>query len=206
MSIELHPWTHICHLWVACDFPRKSKCDSRGPPQMFLNSYLSSINGICFFRKKQMWLLRGLCQCFWTHICHLWVACDFPGKSKCDSWGPPLMFLDSYLSSINGICFFRKKQMWLLRGLCQCFWTHICHLWVACDFPGKSKCDSWGPPLMFLDSYLSSINGICFFRKKQMWLQGASAGVSVVISVICEWHLLFRKSKCDSWWPHIYHL
>ena len=179
---------------------------------MFLESYISSVSGICFFQKKQMslhgaspcvsgviyviceWHLlfpekanvtpRGLCLCFLTRICHVWVAFAFSRKSKCDSTGPMLVFLDSDLSCVSGICFFWKKQMWLL-GLCWCFWTHICHLWVAFAFSRKSKCDSYGPLLVFLDSYMSSVSGICFFRKKQMWVLGASAGVSAVISVIC---------------------
>ena len=46
---------------------------------------------------------------------------------------------------------------------------------------------------MFLDSFLSPMNGICFFWKKQMWLLGASANVSGLISIIYEWHLLFPE-------------
>ena len=86
-----------------------------------------------------------------------------------------------------------KKQMWLLGGLCQCFWTHICHLWVAFDLPRKSKWDSWGPLLMFLKSYLSSVSDICFFREKANLTPGASANVSGLVSIIYEWHLLFPE-------------
>ena len=50
-----------------------------------------------------------------------------------------------------------------------------------------------GPLLVFLNSYLSSVSDICFLWKKQMWLLGASGCVSGLISVICEWHLLFPE-------------
>ena len=88
---------------------------------------------------------------------------------------------------------FPKKANVTPGGLTSCFLSHIFHLWVTCAFSRKSKCDSWGPLLLFLESYLSSVSDICFFQKKQMWLLGASANVSGLISNIYEWHLLFPE-------------
>ena len=88
------------------------------------------------FQKKQMWLL---------------------GASPCVS------------GVISFICewhlLFPEKANVTLGGLQICFWSHICHLWVAFASSRKSKCDSWG----------------------------LSASVSGLVSVICEWHLLFPE-------------
>ena len=124
------------------------------------------------------------------------------------------------LSSVSGICFFRKKQMWLLGASPHVSWVisfisewHLLFpekanvttrasgsvsglISVICEwhllFAEKANVTPW-PLLVFQNSYLSSVSDICFLRKKQMWLLGASGCVSGLISVICEWHLLFPK-------------
>ena len=153
--------TVICHLRVAFASSEKSKCHSRRPLLLFLDSE----NGICFFWKKQMppleafawvfgllsviweWHLLfpkeanatpgGLCLGFLTVICHLRMAFAFSKRSKCHSWRPLLGFLDCYLSSEIGICFFRKKQMPLLEAF-----SFVFGLW-------KSKCLHFNGSILF---------------------------------------------------------
>ena len=132
-----------------------------------------------------------LCLGFSTLICHLRMAFAFSGKSKCHSWRSLPGFLDSYLSSENGIFFFWKKQMLLLEALAWISWL-LSFIWEwNFLFPKKANATPQRALRGLLESYLSSENGICFFWKKQMPLLEALAWISCHLSFIWEWHLLF---------------
>ena len=192
-------WTLICHLRMSFAFSGKKQM-----PLLEVFAWVFGLLSVIWewhllFPEKANATPGGLCLGFWTLICHLKMEFSFFGKSKCYSWRPLLGFHDSYLSSENGIFFFRKKQMPPLKGLCAGYWNLICHLRMAFAFFGKSKCHSWRPLLEFHATYLSSENGICFFRIKQMPpLEGLCFRF---LTVICHLRMAFAfsgKSKCYS--------
>ena len=125
-------------------------------------------------------LCLGLCWCFWTHICHLWVT----------------------------FAFFRKKQMWLL-GASLCVFGLVYHLWMAFAFSRKSKCDSWGPLLVSLDSYIIYEWHLLFPEKANVTTGGA-----LPVFLHIYWHLwvafaFLEKANvalCLVVWTHICHL
>ena len=162
-----------------------------------------------------------------TSYGHKWVTFAFSRKSKCDSWGPLVVFLDSYLSSVSGICFFRKKQMPLTddwyesrntkRGPQE---SHLLfpekanatHTWqirvkkhkhrpcgVTFAFSGKSKCHSQMTYMTQETRGEAPRSHICFFRKKQMPLtHDRSESRNTSRGPLGVTFAFSRKSKCHS--------
>ena len=133
---------------VTFAFSAKSKCHSQMTNMSPETQPEAPRSHICFFHKKQMSLTDDRYE-FGNTSRGPGVTFAFSAKSKCHSQMTDMSPETQPEVPRSHICFFEKKQMLLL-----------------------------GPLLVFLDSYLSSVSDICFFR----------------------------KSKCDSWWPHIYHL
>ena len=145
------PRSHICFFW-------KSKRHSQMKDMTPETPGEAPKSHICFFWKKQMSLTDDRHDSINT------------SRGPMRLLEPLLVFLESYLSSVSDICFFQKKQMWLIGaspcvsgvisvmsewhllfpekanvtpwGLSLCFWSHVCHLRVAFAFSRKSKCDS----------------------------------------------------------------
>merc|ERR1711879_1011013 len=70
---------------------------------------------------------------------------------------------------------------------------------VTFAFSGRSKCGSWEHLLVFQEKYLSSMNGICFFRDKaNVTTGGGSASVSAHILASVSGICFFGKTKCSS--------